>query len=60
MTIDKEVNGYQNNQIIKRIMHENKKSENEIVPYQQIIMRYHETRLVHNNKYKIYRMCHKT
>ena len=33
MTIDKEINEYQwNDQIIKRIMHKNKQSGNEIVP----------------------------
>ena len=37
-------------------MYENKQSESKIVPWQQIIVRYHEMRLVHNNEYKIYRM----
>ena len=40
-------------------MHENKQSGSEIVHSQQVIVRYHEMRLVHNNEYKIYRMYHK-
>ena len=42
MTMDKEINGYQwNSQIIKWIMYQNKKSGNDVVPWQQIIVRYH-------------------
>ena len=35
-------------------MYENKQSESEIIPWQQVIVHYHEMRLVHNNEYKIY------
>ena len=37
-------------------MYENKQSESEIIPWQQVIVHYHEMRLVHNNEYKIYCM----
>ena len=37
-------------------MHKNKQSESKIVPWQQAIKRYQETRLVRNNEYKIYHM----
>ena len=37
-------------------MYENKQSESEIVLWQQVIVCYHEMRLVHNNEYKIYCM----
>ena len=57
VVINKEINEYQwNNQIIKWIIKKNKQSESEIVPWQQVTVRYHEMELVHNNEYKIYRM----
>ena len=34
-------------------MYKNKQSRGEIVPWQPVIKHYHETRLVHSDKYKI-------
>ena len=46
MTIDKEINGYQwNDQVIKRITRKSKQSGSGSVPWQQVIMRYHENRV---------------
>ena len=41
MIINNEINRYQwNDQILKWIMHKNKQSESEIVPWQQVMVRY--------------------
>ena len=37
----------------KQVIITNKQSESESVPWQQVIKRYHETKLVYNDKYEI-------